>query len=75
MSDGMSDGVAWGRLVTRLRSAALVMRRAIDETQEGHRGLCPDIESEVNVLLIPAGWKLVRVEEPPRASGEDAEVA
>lgn len=62
MSDGMSDANAVGRLGAALERATWEFRKAIKAAQEGHRGLAVDVEEEVNEILLPTGWKLVRAE-------------
>ena len=62
MSGGMEDANAVGRLGVKLREAAYQMRDAIKEAEEGHRGLTVDVLSEVNEIMLPCGWKVVRAE-------------
>lgn len=60
MSDGMSDANAMGGLSTRLREASCKMRDAIKAAEDGHRGMSLDVQEDVNEILLPSGWKIVR---------------
>jgi hypothetical protein len=58
----MEDAAAMGRLAGKLMDKAYDLRDAIEAAQEGHRGHSIDVEHEVNKILLPTGWKLVRAE-------------
>jgi hypothetical protein len=58
----MEDASAVGRLSTELCEAAYKMRDAIKAGEDGHRGLALDVQEEVNEILLPCGWKIVRAE-------------
>lgn len=62
MSGGMEDASAIGELATELREAAYQMRDAIKAANAGHRGWAIDSQHEVNEILLPSGWKIVRAE-------------
>ncbi len=58
----MEDANAVGGLAVELREAAYEMRDAVKAAEAGHRGLSVDVQAEVNDILLPCGWKLVRAE-------------
>jgi hypothetical protein len=62
MSGGQQEAAALGSLSTELREASYQMRDAVSSAEAGHRGVSIDVQAEVNDILLPCGWKLVRAE-------------
>ena len=62
MSGGQQEAAALGAMSTELREAAYSMRDAVKSAEDGHRGVSLDVQTEVNEILLPCGWKLVRAE-------------
>jgi len=62
MSGGQHEASAIGEMATELREAAYQMRDAVRSADEGYRGISLDVQFEVNEILLPCGWKLVRAE-------------
>jgi hypothetical protein len=62
MSGGQHEAAALGGLATELREAAHQMRDAIKAAEDGHRGVSIAVQDEVNEILLPCGWKIVRAE-------------
>lgn len=62
MSGGMEDASAIGGLADKLRDASYELRDAIKAAEAGHRGMSVPVQDEVNEILLPSGWKIVRAE-------------
>lgn len=62
MSGGQQEAAALGALSSELREAAYQLRDAVKSAEAGHRGVSVNVVDEVNSILLPTGWKLVRAE-------------
>jgi len=62
MSGGLEEARAMGTLSLKLRDAAYELREAAESAKTGYRGVGIDGAHEVNAILLPSGWKLVRAE-------------
>jgi hypothetical protein len=61
MSDGMSDSLALERMAARVHAAATELADAIQEVEEGHRGLTLLAVDTANATLLIHNLRLEKI--------------